>query len=81
MDGLKGNREMSGKLIYDGGAEECEQDTVLTEPWEFWDGKILMELPSGFAEMEEERKAAYFPYGKRPEIMMEDREEDVRLTL
>ena len=71
----------SGKTIYDSQAEGCEQDTVSVVPWEFWDGKILIELPSDFAEMDEEGKASCFPYEKRPEIIMEDRDGEIRLTL
>ncbi len=69
------------KVLYNREAEGCEQDTVSVELWQFQNGKIRMELPSGFGEMEEERKAFFFPYEKRPEMIMEDRDEDVRLTL
>ena len=81
MPDMQPGNDFSGKTIYDSQAEGCEQDTVLVVLREFWDGKILMELPSGMTEMEEERKAFYFPYEKRPGIIMEDREQEVRLTL
>ncbi len=69
------------KILYDNEMECCVQDYVSVVPWEFLEGRIAMELPCGFAEMEEERKASYYPYEKRPDIILENMDEDVRITL
>ena len=60
------------KILYDNEMECCVQDFVSVVPWEFLGGRIAMELPCGFAEMEEERKASYYPYEKRPELILEN---------
>lgn len=40
-----------------------------------------MELPEGFQEMEERNKEEIYPYEERPEIVLEDLQEDVQITV
>lgn len=69
------------KLIFDKDEEGSMQDTIGVSSWEAQNGSISLELPEGFADMEEEKKKANYPYEGRPEIILEDEGTNTHITL
>ncbi|MDE6903578.1 MAG: hypothetical protein K2P76_01290 [Lachnospiraceae bacterium] len=69
------------KVLFSQDTEGCVQDSVSTVLWIWGDGKCSMELPEGFQEMEERNKEEIYPYEERPEIILEDFQEDVQITV
>lgn len=59
----------------------CSQDTVITAQREFLEGKLNIELPAELKEMDDERRAEFYPYEERPDFIFEDEEKLVQLTL
>ena len=57
------------RVLFTDNEENCSQDKVLMEDREFEAGNILMAVPLDFQEMEEWRKAALYPWEKRPELI------------
>lgn len=69
------------KTIYDREAQRSEQGSICVFTWESPDKQLMLELPEGFHEMEKERREGNYPLFERPEIILEDEEEKVQLTL
>lgn len=59
----------------------CSQDTVITAQREFSEGKLKIELPAELKEMDDERRAEFYPYEERPDLIFEDEEKLVQVTL
>ena len=69
------------RVLFTDNEENCSQDKVLMEDREFEAGNILMAVPLDFQEMEEWRKAALYPWEKRPELILQNKEGTVHMTL
>ena len=69
------------KILFDKETEGCVQDLVQVISWELLGGDIQLELPQGFQEMTPERRSEFYPYENRPEIILEDMESEVQITL
>lgn len=61
------------RVLFTDNEENCSQDKVLMEDREFEAGNILMAVPLDFQEMEEWRKAALYPWEKRPELILQNK--------
>ena len=69
------------RTVFDEEAEGTEQEPVRMNEWQSPEGMLIMELPEGFTNMEENRRDEYFPLEGRPEIILEHGEEDAQMTL
>lgn len=69
------------KLLFDKEAEGSIQDTVRVFRWETPDGRVSIELPESVSDMQEEKKESNYPYKDRPEIILEDEDSDMQITI
>ena len=68
------------KTIFEKETEGCGQDDLQLSMWELHDKQLVIELPEGFEEMDEERKEENYPLSGRPEMIVEDGEGKVQIT-
>lgn len=72
---------ISVREIFDRETEGSIQDTLKLFTWESPDKQLVLELPEGFAQLEEEKREESYPSSDRPEIIMENVQGRVQLTL
>lgn len=68
-------------IIFDKRTEGCEQDQVCTYTWEDQKKRLLLTLPIGLTDMTIEEKQKNYPMTERPEIIMEDEQEEIQFTV
>lgn len=69
------------RTIFDRETQNSGQDTLNLVTWEFHDKQLILELPEGFAQLEDEKREECYPSSDRPEIILENEQGSVQLTL
>ncbi len=69
------------KKIFNRETEGCEQDTLNLLTWESPDKQLVLELPEGFVQVEDGKKEESYPSSDRPEIILENKQGGVQITL
>ncbi|MBD5547930.1 MAG: hypothetical protein HDQ97_11110 [Lachnospiraceae bacterium] len=69
------------RTIFDKETEGGMQNALHLVTWKLPDKQFVLELPEGFAEIDEEKKEENYPLSDRPEIILEDEQGEVQLTL
>ena len=69
------------KIIFDGETEGSVQDTINLVAWDFLEKQLGFVLPEGFSEMSEEKREESYPLSNRPQIILEDEQRKVQITI
>lgn len=69
------------RTVFERETEGAVQEQIRMVSWQPPEGKLMMELPEGFREMEADRRESCYPLGNRPEIILEYEQEEAQITL